>query len=211
MLPREKLQKRGVSVLSDLELVEVLVGSGVRGKDFRQISRAIMGSIQKAVKEGRALSLGDLIKVEGAGEVVAMRVLCGIELGKRIYGIFDKESVRITNSQEAYEILKDMGSLKRERVDILCLNSRFECITRESIAMGSLNCANLSPREVVYSAIINNSAFIILAHNHPSGDSTPSKEDVDLTRTISNGLDIIGIQLLDHIVIGKNDWKSVNV
>jgi DNA repair protein RadC len=77
--------------------------------------------------------------------------------------------------------------------------------------MGSLNCANLSPREVVYSAIINNSAFVILAHNHPSGDSTPSKEDVDLTKSINKGLDMVGVQLLDHIVIGRNDWKSVNI
>ena len=211
MLPREKLQKRGVSVLSDLELVEVIVGSGVKGRDFKQISRAIMNSIQKKVKDNKYLDLSDLVKIEGVGDVVAMRVLCGIELGKRIYGIFDKESTRITNSQEAYEILKDMSSLKRERVDILCLNSRFECIARESIAMGSLNCANLSPREVVYSAIINNSAFVILAHNHPSGDSTPSKEDVDLTQSINKGLDMVGVQLLDHIVIGKNDWKSVNI
>ena len=87
MLPREKLQKRGVSVLSDLELVEVLVGSGVRGRDFKQISRAIMNSIQKKVKDNKYLDLSDLVKIEGVGDVVAMRVLCGIELGKRIYVI----------------------------------------------------------------------------------------------------------------------------
>ena len=80
MLPREKLQKRGVSVLSDLELVEVLVGSGVRGRDFKQISRAIMNSIQKKVKDNKYLDLRDLVKIDGVGDVVAMRVLCGIEL-----------------------------------------------------------------------------------------------------------------------------------
>jgi DNA repair protein RadC len=80
-----------------------------------------------------------------------------------------------------------MSSLKRERVDYFVL-IRGLVYCRESIAMGSLNCANLSPREVVYSAIINNSAFVILAHNHPSGDSTPSKEDVDLTQNINKGL-----------------------
>ena len=118
---------------------------------------------------------------------------------------------RITDAKQAYEIFKDMSSLKRERVDLICLNSRFEYICRESIAMGSLNCAKLSPREVLYTSITNNSAFVILAHNHPSGDSTPSEEDILLTKNIVNILDITGIQLLDHLVIGKDTWSSVDI
>ncbi len=211
MLPREKLLKRGLSVLSDIELLQILIGSGVKGRNFRQISKSVMLEIQKSIKSQSQINLKKLTTIDGVGEVVAMRVTAGIELGKRVYGIYDNEIIRITDSQSAYTIFKDMQNLKRERVDIICLNSRFEYISRESIALGSLNCANLSPREVAYTALINNSAFIILAHNHPSGDSTPSKEDVELTKNLNDGLNLIGIQLLDHIVIGLNSWKSITV
>ena len=211
MLPREKLSKRGISVLSDIELLQILIGSGVKGRNFKQISKSVMLEIQQSMKEQSNIEMKRLMKIEGVGEVVAMRILCGIELGKRVYGIYDQEKIVITDSQSAYAIFKDMQNLKRERVDALCLNSRFEYISRESIAMGSLNCANLSPREVAYTALINNSAFVILAHNHPSGDSTPSKEDIELTKHINEGLNLIGIQLLDHIVIGLNSWKSIPI
>ncbi len=209
MLPREKFQKRGISTLSDIELIQILVGSGVKGRDFKQISNSIMRRIKKGIKEGKALSIRDLTTIDGVGEVTAMRVLSAIELGKRVYGLYEGDPSRIVNSQDAYEIFKDMSNLKRERVDIICLNSRFEYICRESIALGSLNCANLSPREVLYTAIEKNSAFVIMAHNHPSGDSTPSQEDVLLTKNITKGLELVGVQLLDHIVIGKSSWNSI--
>ena len=170
-----------------------------------------MNLVKDSIKQNTPLSIQELLKIEGVGSVLAMRIISGIELGRRIYGLFDKEIVRITDSKQAYEILKEMSSLKRERVDIVCLNSRFEYICRESIAMGSLNCAKLSPREVLYTSITNNSAFVILAHNHPSGDSTPSQEDISLTKSISNILEITGIQLLDHIVIGRDTWSSVEI
>lgn len=211
MLPREKFLKGGINILSDIELVEILVGSGIKGRDFKQISRSVMNLVKDCVKENTPLSIKELLKIEGVGSVLAMRIVAGIELGRRIYGLFDKEILRITDSKQAYGILKDMSSLKRERVDMVCLNSRFEYICRESIAMGSLNCAKLSPREVLYTAITNNSAFVILAHNHPSGDSTPSQEDIFLTKSISNILEITGIQLLDHIVIGRSSWSSVEI
>ncbi len=211
MLPREKFLKGGINILSDIELVEILVGSGIKGRDFKQISRSVMNLVKDSIKQNTPLSIQELLKIEGVGSVLAMRIISGIELGRRIYGLFDKEIVRITDSKQAYEILKEMSSLKRERVDIVCLNSRFEYICRESIAMGSLNCAKLSPREVLYTAITNNSAFVILAHNHPSGDSTPSQEDISLTKSISNILEITGIQLLDHIVIGRDTWSSVEI
>ncbi len=211
MLPREKFLKGGINILSDIELVEILVGSGIKGRNFKQISRSIMNLVKSSVKENTPLSIKDLLKIEGVGSVLAMRIISGIELGRRIYGLFDKEIVRVTDATQAYEIFKDMSSLKRERVDVICLNSRFEYICRESIAMGSLNCAKLSPREVLYTAITSNSAFVILAHNHPSGDSTPSEEDILLTKNIVNILEITGIQLLDHIVIGKDSWSSVEI
>ncbi len=210
MLPREKLLKGGVSVLSDIQLIQILVGSGIKGRDFKQISKSVLKVIRGNLKKEKDIPIDDLLNQNGVGEVIAMRVVAGIELGRRLYGLFDNEVAKITDSQSAYGLLKDMSLLKRERVDILCLNSRFDLILRESIALGSLNCANLSPREVLYTAITNNCAFVILAHNHPSGCSTPSEEDIKLTKSISDTLDLVGIQLLDHIIIGKNDWRSIS-
>lgn len=211
MLPREKFLKGGINILSDIELIQILVGSGIKGRDFKKISRSIMNLIKESVTNTQDIEFKQLVKISGVGEVLGMRILSGIELGRRVYGLYDREILRITNSQQAFALLKDMSSLKKERVDLLCLNSRFEYICRESIALGSLNCAKLSPREVLYPAIVNSSAFVILAHNHPSGDSTPSQEDVQLTKRITEVLDITGIQLLDHIVVGKNTWSSIEM
>ena len=93
MLPREKLLKRGISVLSDIELLQILIGSGVKGRNFKQISKSVMQEIQQSIKKQSSIELKRLIRIEGVGEVVAMRVLCGIELGKRVYGIYDQEKV----------------------------------------------------------------------------------------------------------------------
>lgn len=211
MLPREKFQQGGVEILSDTELVEILVGSGIKGRDFKQISRSLVKAIKEGVTSEQSIKADTLVGIEGVGQVLAMRILSGIELGRRLYGLSDRDVLKITDTEQAYLVLKDMCNLKKERVDIICLNSRFEYICRESVALGSLNCANLSPRDVVYPAVMNNSAFVILAHNHPSGDSTPSKEDINLTESILKALDLVGIPLLDHIVIGNNCWSSVSV
>ncbi|NLZ24630.1 DNA repair protein RadC [Candidatus Dojkabacteria bacterium] len=211
MLPREKFQQGGVEILSDTELVEILVGSGIKGRDFKQISRSLVKAIKEGVTSEQSIKIDTLVGIEGVGQVLAMRILSGIELGRRLYGLSDKDVLKIMDTEQAYLVLRDMCNLKKERVDIICLNSRFEYICRESVALGSLNCANLSPRDVVYPAVMNNSAFVILAHNHPSGDSTPSKEDINLTESILKALDLVGIPLLDHIVIGNNCWSSVSV
>lgn len=211
MLPREKLFLKGVDSLSDSELIQLLVGSGIKGSNFKKISRYTLSFVRKSLKEGQGINLREMVKVRGVGIVTATRIVAGIELGRRVYGVFDSQKVRITQSKEAYEIFKDMENLKKEKVDIICLNSRFEYISRETIAVGSINCANVLPREILYPAIINNASFILIAHNHPSGDSTPSNEDVLFTKKILKSLDLIGIQLLDHLVIGKNTWSTVNI
>lgn len=211
MLPREKFLQGGINILSDIELVQILVSSGIKGRNFKKISRSIMNVVKESVAHEHPLQFKELIGIQGVGKVLAMRLIAGIELGRRMYGLYEKGILRITSSEQAYALFKDMSQLKRERVDILCLNSRFEYICRESIAMGTLNCAKLSPREVLYPAIVNSAAFVILAHNHPSGDSTPSQEDVNLTKDIYNILEIIGISLLDHLVIGGSSYCSVEI
>jgi len=211
MLPREKLFLKGVDSLSDSELIQILVGSGVKGSNFQKISRYILSSVRQSLKEGEGICMKEILKIRGVGNVTATRIIAGIELGRRVYGVFDSQKIRITQSKDAYEIFKDMENLKKEKVDILCLNSRFEYISRETVAVGSINCANVLPREILYPAILNNSSFILIAHNHPSGDSTPSHEDILFTKKILESLNLVGIQLLDHLVIGKNTWNTIDI
>ncbi len=211
MLPREKFLLKGIDSLCDTELIEILVGSGVEGSDFKKISRKILSSVRGDVKEKKDIDFKRLLEIHGVGNVVAMRIVTGIELGKRVYGMYDTERVRITQPKEAYEVFKDIATLQKERVDIVCLNSRFEYICRETVAVGSLNCASVLPRDILYPAILNNSSFVILAHNHPSGDCTPSMEDVQFTKNIYQVLDLVGINLLDHIVVSSCGWRTVNI
>lgn len=211
MLPREKFLKKGIDALSDTELIEILVGSGIKGSDFKKISRRILSIVRESLKSEYGISLKDLKQIHGVGNVVAMRVLTGIELGRRVYGLYDTERVRITQPSDAYEIFKDMALLKKERVDIVCLNSRFEYVCRETVAMGSVNCANVLPRDILYPAITNNASFVILAHNHPSGDCTPSNEDIQFTNTMIDTLELVGINLLDHIIVGKSGWYAIKI
>ncbi len=209
MLPREKFLLRGINSISDVELIEILVGSGIKGTDFKKISKFVLKVIKEKVGKEEQISVKDLQQVHGVGQILAMKIVCGIELGRRVYGLFDREVVRITNSNDAYEIFKDMKDLKRERVDIVCLNSRFEYVVRETVAIGGLNCANILPRDILYPAIVNNCAFVLMAHNHPSGDSTPSQEDISLTKNLNQALELVGIQLLDHIVVSNQSYTSV--
>jgi len=200
---------RGVNSLSDIELIEILVGSGVKESSFKKISKRILVQIQK--NRGDSVSLDSLTCVHGVGEILAMKILGGIELGRRIDYSPGPDVVRITQSKEAYEVFKDIGNMKKERVDILCLNSRFEVLVRETVAIGGLNSANILPRDIIYPAIAHNSAFVVMAHNHPSGDSSPSEEDISLTKRIVVAMEIVGLQLLDHIVVSKNGWSSIDI
>ena len=209
MLPREKFLLRGINSISDIELIEILVGSGIKGSDFKKISKSVLKVVKERVGKEEQISVNDLKRIHGVGQILAMKIVSGIELGRRVYGLFDREVVRITNSEDAYVLFKDMRDLKRERVDIVCLNSRFEYVVKETIAVGGLNCANILPRDILYPAITNNCAFVVMAHNHPSGDSTPSQEDIVLTKNLNQALEFVGIQLLDHIVVGKRNFSSI--
>lgn len=210
MLPREKFNQKGIDALCDSDLVAIIVGSGIKGKSFSKVARSVVLELRKLAVE-ETLKLEMLTSIDGIGEITAMKILAGIELGRRLYGYTDKDLVRVSNSKEAFTVLKDMGKLKQERVDTLYLNSRFELLDRQTVALGSINCAGLAPRDAFSPALKLNAVFVVIAHNHPSGDCTPSKEDVDMTVRLSEAAKILGVQLLDHLVIASNSWTCVEI
>jgi DNA repair protein RadC len=211
MLPREKYLEKGIDNLTDMDLIAILVGSGIKGKDFLSVSRSVIRKIRSVVGNGSDIELTDITGVDGIGLVTAMRILCGIELGKRLYDLGSKERVFVRNSQEAYTVLRDVSKKKQEYVIALFLNSRFEVLDRRVICIGTLDGVSILPRDVILPALELNASSVIMAHNHPSGDCSPSQEDVVITKRIQEGLDLVGLNLLDHIVIGKDGWRRVEV
>jgi DNA repair protein RadC len=211
MLPREKFLKNGLDSLSDNDLIAILVGSGIKGKNFKSISLSILRKIRNSIKDGKEITIKDLSKTEGVGKVTAMRIIAGMELGRRVYGIYAEERITIQNSKQAYQLLKKMTKFKQEHVVALYLNSRFELIQQKTIRIGGVDNSQILPRDIITYALGNNASYVVLAHNHPSGDCRPSPEDMVLTNRVREAMNIMGITLLEHIVIAKNGWKSIDI
>jgi len=148
MLPREKFLKGGVDYLSDTDLISILVGSGIKGKNFRTISLGILKKIKKNIKEGLDTTISDLTTIDGVGSVTAMRILSGIELGRRIYGLYMGQTTVVKNSNQAYELLKSMSKFKQEHIVALYLNSRFELLEQRTVRIGGVDSAGLLPRDL---------------------------------------------------------------
>ncbi|MDD3474643.1 MAG: DNA repair protein RadC [Candidatus Dojkabacteria bacterium] len=211
MLPREKFLKTGIDSLSDSDLISLLVGSGIKGKDFKTISISILKQIRKEIKNGNEIQLETLSNIEGIGKITAMRILAGMELGRRVYGIYSNERITVQNSKQAYELIKNMSNLKQEHIVGIYLNSRFELLDQKTIRIGGIDNSQLLPRDVISYALESNASYVIIAHNHPSGDCTPSNEDIQLTKRLKQAMDIMGVTMLEHLVIAKNGWKSIDV
>jgi DNA repair protein RadC len=211
MLPREKYIEKGIDNLSDQDLIAIIVGTGTKGKNFMSVSRSVVVRMRRLVRSGKDINIKDITEVDGVGVVTAMRILCGIELGKRLYGLETTERSVVRNSQEAYSALRDIGSRKQEHIVALFLNSRFEVLERRVICIGSLDGVNVLPRDIIIPALELNASSVVIAHNHPSGDPTPSEEDILITKRIQEGLELVGLNLLDHIVVANDSWKRIEI
>lgn len=211
MLPREKYKERGIDSLSDMELLAIIIGRGIKGKNFMSVSRSLLSKMRSVLESKKIITLDSIRDIEGIGEVTGMKILCGIELGRRLYDIGNAEKIFIKNSEDAYSVLKYIGKRKQEHVVALFLNSRFEVISKKTICIGTLDGVNVLPRDIIIPALEFNASSVVLAHNHPSGDSTPSGEDIEITRRINSALELVGLTLLDHIVVAKNEWRRVEI
>ena len=211
MLPREKYKERGIDSLSDMELLAIIIGRGIKGKNFMSVSRSLLSKMRSVLEAKKIITLDSIRDIEGIGEVTGMKILCGIELGRRLYDIGNVEKIFIKNSEDAYSVLKYIGKRKQEHVVALFLNSRFEVISKKTICIGTLDGVNVLPRDIIIPALEFNASSVVLAHNHPSGDSTPSGEDIEITRRINSALELVGLTLLDHIVVAKDEWRRVEI
>ncbi|MGO4349565.1 DNA repair protein RadC [Paenibacillus sp. MCAF9] len=207
--PRERMMKYGAEALSHTELLAILLRTGTK----RQSAVHLAGTVLKQCGSLRNLmdmSMEQLTAIRGIGPAKAIQLRAGIELGRRISRSQLGETVIVRKPQDAAEyVMEELRYLKKEHFVCLFLNTKNHIIARETLSVGTLNASLVHPREVFRAAISRNSASIICVHNHPSGDPTPSPEDIALTGRLAEAGQLVGIEVLDHLVIGDGRFVSL--
>lgn len=209
--PRERMQKYGAAALSDAELLALLIRTGTKAESALVLAqRVLKGDGGKTGLEFVAeASLEELSKVKGIGLAKAVQIKAAVELGRRISSCFKDYDVVISSPVDVKKLLmEEMRYLDKEYFKVVMLNVKNRVISVENISIGSLNSSIVHPREVFKPAIKRSSAAVILVHNHPSGDTTPSREDIEITRRLVEAGKILGIEVLDHIIFGNSDYLS---
>jgi DNA repair protein RadC len=203
--PREKLIKYGPEKLNDSELLAILLRTGSKGLNVVELSKKIL---RKFSRDGLAeADFKELKNTFGLGAAKACEIIACFELGRRL--LKNKQFALLLSPQDVFNELKDIRDNKKEHFVIFFLDSRNQEIKREIISVGTLNANLVHPREVFESAIKYSAAQIIVAHNHPSGDSEPSEDDIIITKRLIEAGNILGMELLDHIVVSKNSFTSL--
>jgi DNA repair protein RadC len=207
--PRERMMHYGAESLSQAELLAILLRTGTHRESAIQIAQQLLG--QTGGLRGLAdLSIQELTNIKGIGPAKAVQLKAGIELGRRMANSRLTEPVIIRSPQDAAEILTEqLRYLQKEHFVCLFLNTKNHVIAQETLSMGSLNASIVHPREVFRAAMKCSSAAIICAHNHPSGDPAPSPEDISLTSRLLKAGEIVGIDVLDHLIIGDSRYVSL--
>lgn len=200
--PREKMAFRGAQALTDAELLAIFLGTGTVGRSAIDVGRELLAEFGSLGGLSRR-TLGELRKVKGVGFAKAVHLAATFELGRRL--ALEKFAERKVDSPEAvYELLgPEMRQLGKESLRVLLLNTRYHLIRIEEVSLGSLNECIAHPREIMHSCVTHSAYAFILAHNHPSGDPSPSRADRELTRRISEAAGLLQIRLLDHVIVGS--------
>jgi DNA repair protein RadC len=204
--PRERLLRVGVKNLSTAELLAIVLGSGSKGCNVLSLSEKILSTI--SLRDFSKKSLGDFVKIKGVGLVKASVLLSLSELSHRGERV-DFEKVKIKSPKDVFSFFKkECSSLDREVFYVVLLDTKHKVLSKEVVSVGTLNSAIIHPREVFKSAISWSAHAIILVHNHPSGDPSPSDEDREVTKILMKAGETLGIKVLDHVIIGDNDFWS---
>ena len=202
--PREKLQARGAAALSDYELLMAMIGSGNAQADVTKIAR----EVRKILSEkGSDLAYEDLLKIKGLGAAKATQIMAGFELWRRQFEVGERPI--IDSAEKAVELLSDIRDKKQEYFVSLTLDGANRLIAKRVISIGTLTASLVHPREVFAEAVTDRAASIIVAHNHPSGNLEPSIADKEVTERLSQAGEILGIEVLDHLILGGEGFRSV--
>lgn len=207
--PRERLYQYGSENLSDEELISIILKTGTKGISVKEVSLKLLENVGD-IRRLKDIGINTLMRINGIGRVKAIEIKAAIELGRRIYIENNKlNGVILNNSLKIYEYFKDLvGNKKQEYFYTVYVDTKGRYIDKKCLFVGTMNNSIVHPREIFKEAYLLSANGIICIHNHPSGDPTPSKEDVMITRKIKEIAMIHGIRLVDHLIVGVNSYYS---
>lgn len=207
--PREKLSEKGPAFLSDSELLATIIGSGSGKKNALDLARAVIAQFENLAGI-EAASIEELCSVPGIGFNKAVNIRAALELGRRFtISTTSVKTTPIRTSEDAFNHYRGpMKNLRKELFSVMLLNTKHKLIRTVQICEGALNAAYVEPREVFNQAIRASAHGVILTHNHPSGDTEPSDNDINLTRRLAEAGKLVGIKVVDHLIIGDNSYFS---
>jgi len=207
--PREKLLLKGKQTLSNAELIAILLGSGNNEETAVDLSQRILKSVNNNIVDLSRLSVKDLCKFKGIGEAKAISIIAAMELGRRRRGAEVSDRKKISSSKDVFEIFQpNMADSPFEEFWILLLNRANKIIGKYQISQGGVSGTIADPKRIFHIALSNLASGIILCHNHPSGNIKPSAQDIKLTKKIADGAKYMEINLLDHIILGDEQYYS---
>jgi DNA repair protein RadC len=207
--PRERLENQGAGVLNDAELLAILLRVGVKGASAVQIGQRLL-FLFGGLDGLRRVTFTEMCDVDGVGPAKAAQIKAAIELGRRMARLTPDERVLITSPQDvADQVQYKMASLEQEELWVLLLDSRNHHLRTEQLYRGSLNSSSVRPAEIYKAGIRHNAAALIIVHNHPSGDPSPSPEDIHLTRMLIEAGQMLELPILDHVVVGSRGVTSI--
>lgn len=206
--PRERLLKEGPQLLSDIELLAIMLRTGSTGLSAVELATVLLGRFG-GLKQLLDVSTEELSEFKGMGPAKVAQIRAALELGRRVAmaTAWDRPAIKSPENAAAL-VMEEMRHLDREHFWALLLNTKNQVLSREIVSIGTLNSSAIHPRELYKAAIRRSAAGVILVHNHPSGDPTPSQQDIDVTKRLIEAGNIIGINVLDHLVIGDNKFVS---
>lgn len=207
--PRERFAQSGPESLSNHELIAILLRTGTREESVLQLSNRLLTHFE-GLRLLKDANLNEMTSIKGIGTAKAIQVLAAVELGRRVSNLnFDDRYVIRSPEDGANYVMNDMRFLSQEHFVALYLNTKNQVMHKKTIFIGSLNASIVHPREVYKEALRRSAASIICVHNHPSGCPDPSREDIEVTKRLSESGKILGIDLLDHLIIGENKFVSL--
>ncbi len=206
--PRERLIKKGPSALSDSELLAIILRTGSRKENVINLSHRLLKEYN--IKQLSQINIAQLMSVHGIKESKAAQIAACFEIARRLESFKEAEKPRVSSPEDVYRwIYPKVREQKKEMFIELCLDTKNRIIREDIISVGSLNSNIVHPREVFKLALTESAANIIVVHNHPSGDPTPSREDIEITKKLARTGEIMGITVLDHVIIGDRRHFSM--
>ena len=206
--PREKGIINGVESLSNEELLSIILKTGTKDYSVKELSNKVLSSV-KNINDLKNVTLNHLTSINGIGNVKAIELLSALELGKRVYYIKNKDKIKLNNSKKVFDHFKDLFiDETQENFYAIYLDTKSNLISYRLLFKGTINTSCVHPREIFKYAFLESAYSIIVIHNHPSGDASPSKEDINLTSILFEIGKLMSIPIVDHIIIGNNEYYS---